>query len=232
MISLPAEALESAVARVFPEVQAHHVPLGRSTSEELLWRELVACILGSQVRYESCLTALRHLGSHGLLNVPLSIKSPFLLERLIEQGLKYCSCKVSPPCPQYRFPRLRANHLRRTIENIYLQGNTLRRVLASADSEIQARDLLTAYAVGLGPKQASLFLRNTGFADNLAILDRHVLNYMAILGLLRKPISHIRSVAEYEEVEARLQDYALTFSISVGVLDTAIWVVMRVASEY
>jgi len=82
-------------------------------------------------------------------------------------------------------------------------------------------------AVGIGPKQASLFLRNIGYAENLAILDTHILKYMKVVGLVPQILKTVSYSPKYEDIERILINYATKFKESLACLDTAIWIVMR-----
>jgi N-glycosylase/DNA lyase len=83
-------------------------------------------------------------------------------------------------------------------------------------------------AIGIGPKQASLFLRNIGYTDELAILDKHVLAYMGISGLAVNLKKAVNSLKGYKDLENILQTHARKFGLSLGYVDQAIWIVMRV----
>ena len=201
------------------------------TSEHLLWHELVACILGSTVSFEHAQAAARHLDVEGLLGVAdcLSNREQFEL-RIIEA----LSSPIYPPVTRsgkgrrYRYPRLRANHIRRSAESIYQSGRSIKYLLRCSKDAPSARMRIISTAVGIGPKQASLFLQNIGYADDLAILDVHVLRYMFLQGFLPRATIGTAHIANYEKAEERLREYAEKMGMSVSRLDTAVWVVMRV----
>jgi N-glycosylase/DNA lyase len=86
-------------------------------------------------------------------------------------------------------------------------------------------------ATGIGPKQASLFLRNTGFGGELAVLDVHVLRFMEYMGLCPKVPKTVSTLREYEALEQILLGYARGLGWGLQVLDQAIWISMRVAKK-
>lgn len=88
---------------------------------------------------------------------------------------------------------------------------------------------LMALVTGLGPKQASMFLRNTGHTLELAVLDRHVLVFMDLLGLA--PLPKALTLAEYLRREAVFAGFADRLGHSVGHVDWAVWFVMRAARQ-
>jgi N-glycosylase/DNA lyase len=83
-----------------------------------------------------------------------------------------------------------------------------------------AREWLVKNIKGLGFKEASHFLRNVGYND-LAILDRHIINVMAEHGLIQKPKTLNRKI--YLEIEARLADLAKAAKMTLGELDLYMW---------
>jgi N-glycosylase/DNA lyase len=100
---------------------------------------------------------------------------------------------------------------------------TLRRDLEGrASSPPALRDWLEDEVLGLGPKEASHFLRNIGLGENLAILDRHILTNLKHLGVLDAlPPSLTRT--RYLEIERRLQAFCERTGIPVGHMDLLLW---------
>ncbi len=113
-------------------------------------------------------------------------------------------------------------------ESLYLAGHSIRSILDSSCGSHDARERLISATLGIGPKQSSLFLRNVGYAQDLAILDSHVMTYMNLLDLTSTSIKEVSKLATYEVVEKRLTEYSQRLDVSLPNLDTAIWVVMRV----
>ena len=104
-------------------------------------------------------------------------------------------------------------------------------MINSFSNAAKGRDWLVNYAPGLGPKQASMFLRNVGISYELAILDRHVLNYMTALGIYSGKTLSISGLTQYRQYEIALREHARGLNCAVGMLDWAIWIVMRVANK-
>lgn len=222
--------LEYAVNEVCKQVVAKAQNVSWQTSDEKsLWHELVACILGSRVQYEQSQAAASYLILNGLLDVEHLKQNSQKFEVDIAYALEQ---PIFPPITKlggrkYRYPKLRANYIRRTAEKIYLQDNSIRNILLSCQDEKDARSKIMSIAFGVGPKQASLFLRNIGYAQNLAILDTHILKYMSVVGLLPQLVQNVPSLHKYENIEQILWSYAEKFKVSLAYIDTAIWVVMR-----
>lgn len=203
----------------------------KESNEYDLWYELVACILGSNVKFEHARSFACHLHALDLLNLENINKDYNLFELKISRALSHPILFFSGDVirkQKYRFPILKANHIRKTAESLYENGNSIRKTLSQYNNPSIVRYQLTMKASGVGLKQASLFLRNIGYADDLAILDTHVLNYMLLLKLISHIQKRISKLVDYEKTESILQRYAKSLGIQLSCLDTAIWVVMRV----
>ncbi|MBI2136380.1 N-glycosylase/DNA lyase [Candidatus Woesearchaeota archaeon] len=93
--------------------------------------------------------------------------------------------------------------------------------LIKQKSQLDAREWLVQNIKGLGYKESSHYLRNTGHF-NLAILDRHVLNLMVENKLLQeKPKSLNR--ARYLDIEQKLEKVADKLQMSQAELDMYLW---------
>lgn len=227
--------LERAVFKVYEEaINDESLLTWRELDEHTLWYELVSCILGSQVSFEHAQAAASHLDSVGLLDVTNIRKISSDLEDNIAHTL---SLPIFPPFKsaglgrKYRYYRVRANHIYRTAELIYGAKNSLKNILTALDDPMTTRSKIIATTVGIGPKQASLFLRNIKYTDDLAILDSHVLHYMILHNFISKIPKAISKLKTYELIESILQRYAKDIKFKLSYLDRAIWVVMRVFQQ-
>lgn len=84
---------------------------------------------------------------------------------------------------------------------------------------------------GFGPKQASLFLRRVGYCADLAVLDVHVLDYLHLTRGLRIAPNRLGRLSCYEEIEDTFREIASRFGHSLGCVDLATWLTMRVAKR-
>lgn len=130
---------------------------------------------------------------------------------------------------RYRFPQARARQLASTKVAVQATAGSLCELISTAGTGEAVREWLVGNALGIGPKQASMFVRNVGLSYELAILDRHVLNYMKALDIAPTPIRAPSSLPPYLRGETALRVHADDIGVSVGLLDWAIWIVMRVA---
>lgn len=224
--------LEKAVINVAQEAYRKMVTTSWLIYDEnLLWRELVACNLGSRISFEQAKATVYHLEKAELLKLPnRNIDFKQYVNRLLENLIRPIIFSTPSGVKQrkYPFPALKANHIARTAINIYGSGTSLSAILASSSTVKEARNVLLQRCIGIGPKQASLFLKNVGFTQDVAVLDKHVLRYMFFIGLLPTLISSVPHLHRYECLEEKLRRYSERLSIEMMVLDIAIWVVMRV----
>ena len=192
--------------------------------EESLWRELTACILGSAVSHEHTQGAMIRLGGSPVLQPGLPVEP----DRLAADACLALSRPLAidgRSIARYPYPKVRADLLVRAAAHVYAAGGSLvDRLRSSGSSRDARRELVTI--PGIGPKQASLFLRNVGQADDLAVLDRHILRYMAWCGLA-DPMKRVSSLRQYETLEASVAVQAQHFGTTVAVWDLATWIVVR-----
>lgn len=223
--------IEQAIKDVYDEIyQNKYTSSWWRLSEADLLFELIACILGSRVSYEVALAAVNEIKKAGLVEHPSQRYCLNDYENAVFQILSSPLHNSAWPSGRrrYPFPRSKANYISRTVRAIYSNGGSLRRELEESKTTQEARRSIICTAVGIGPKQASLFLRNIGFTDEVAILDSHVLRYMHMSGLIEKAIKTVSTLRAYEMHESTLLQYAFSTGRSLGNLDLAIWVVMRI----
>jgi len=201
----------------------------RPWGEYELRRELVGCILGSQVGHGMAIAATQNLEYAGLLHNAWWSRpqeddfGPLVLKVLSGQrpGL--------PHSIRYRFFRTRSEQL--IDARNALARRPLGARLTSGESPLELRQSLVTDIAGVGPKQASMFLRNTDVSHNLAILDRHVLRFLDLQDLLLPHDACIGTLSAYEKTERVVISYASTVGYTVGCVDLAIWATMKAARE-
>ena len=128
---------------------------------------------------------------------------------------------------RYRFPKLRAENIISSYRAIYHEGNGLISIIESFEDEASLRDYLTKEVAGFGLKQSSMFLRNIGVANELAIIDTHVLQFL--MDLLdfphKRPNALSRSL--YIQIEEVLRGLCAALDLDLPAFDLAIWHYMR-----
>jgi N-glycosylase/DNA lyase len=74
---------------------------------------------------------------------------------------------------------------------------------------------------GFGLKEASHFMRNIGYSG-LAVLDRHVLRWMKLLGAI-KEVPRSLTRRRYVELEQRFITLAEELGLKLEALDLLLW---------
>jgi N-glycosylase/DNA lyase len=235
--NLTTDRIENTIMKVcdFVESQRSNASSWKNLPEKRLWLELVSCILGSRVRYETAKACTIHLNNVGLLEISSILKTAKSIERKMRKELHR---PIYPPFldnsgSRYRYPNSRSMYIVNTASRIYDEDDiSIKDILRDCNDGIEARDVLIEKCKGIGPKQASLFLRNIQFSDDLAILDCHVDRYMRLMKLGERycMISKAR-VHPYFKRENVLKLYAISKKKSLATLDVAIWTVMRLIEK-
>lgn len=207
----------------------------RQMKEEELLHEATICIFSSQLLFEMAVAMADHLRETGIL------RSDSRRECSEEFEHRLCAA-LSVPIPftnsdgerRISYPRFKNRFsflLTKTIFAIYGQSKTIRDFLVSAHDAKEAREVLIEHIYGFGPKQASLFLRRVGYGEDLAILDVHVLDYLDLAHGISFSPNRLGKLSFYEEVEDAFREIASNFGHSVGCVDLATWLTMRVAKR-
>ena len=221
MIRFSLPAIEHAIRDVYSVLDECTSIPWKENSEDDLWRELVFCILGSRVRFETVHAAVERMDGMCLLS---HTRRNTHFDQYEEDTMTALSMG-------YPFYRVRANQIRRSAEHLYNSRGSIGELLNSASDARNARHLLTSEVVGLGPKQASLFLRNIGYAKCIAVLDVHVLTYLSWVGLTEFSLKSVPTLVKYEALEESFIQHAYSLGFSPDQFDLAVWLVMKVAKE-
>ena len=157
--------------------------------------ELCFCLLTANSKAKTAISIQKELGTEGFLN------SSF-------EEVRDCILRN-----KHRFHNNKAKFIleARKFSNI--------KELLSGKTEFEARTFLVENIKGLGLKESSHFLRNVGF-ENLAILDRHILNLM----LEHSLINNIKlNKKNYLNYESKLKELANTLNMNLAELDLYLW---------
>jgi thermostable 8-oxoguanine DNA glycosylase len=197
-----------------------------AASEEELRRELIFCLLGGHaVPYELALSAsdvvlaLDPFGCHW--------RGEALQTRLEEELSKpqFEPERRDGTLRRYRFPSRKAQLIARAVEWTHANEPLVER-LSEFPDDASRREWL-CNCPGVGEKTASWLLRNSGWGNDLAILDVHVLRAMSDAGLVDNP----RLPADYALVERTYLDWAETLDACPAALDLFLWDVERMKQQ-
>jgi N-glycosylase/DNA lyase len=175
--------------------------MGEKGSEEDLFGELVFCLLTPQSRARVCWSTVERLAQRCLL----AEGEPYLVREELK-GVRFAKRKAEYIC-----------QARRTFNS-----PSLRWRLKEFGSAFQAREWLVQNVLGLGYKEASHFLRNIGRGGDLAILDRHILRNLQLLGVIEGIPSSL-SRKTYLEIEERMRELSRSMGIPMDHLDLLLW---------
>lgn len=227
--------IHDTVLKVSYEAQSIVPTMPVVRSENKLLSELVLCILSSQEKYEVALAVMKELRKQNVLRVPKNktefkeIKSQ--VKSILKNPVDYKSNEHTYS-RRLRFFVKKAEYIIATIENIYLNDLTIKEILRQEECIQETRKNIINYSYGLGPKQASMFLRNIGYHTEFAVLDKHVIDYMKLMGLTTVSEASFSNISVYQKIEMQLKSYAESFNLNLLHLDLAIWTTMRTLKFY
>jgi N-glycosylase/DNA lyase len=222
--------IEKAVSCIAAEIGDRLLKTPKPRVDERdLWAEMTCCVLSSQVPYDLARAAAQRINDAGVLCLVGPPHRDILRTRLLD--LLSTPLHFNDGCRRYRFPNSRADQIASGFCAVYDEFGSLGELLSRHCDARHARAWMVTCISGVGPKQASMFLRNAGASYDLAVIDRHVLRYMHVIKLCKTSDVDVATISKYERCEMRLRYYAESVGYPVGLLDWAIWIVMRAASR-
>ncbi len=120
-----------------------------------------------------------------------------------------------------RFKNKKATYIKEFLDKIK-NYKSFKELILSFESDEQRRDFLVKNFKGIGLKEASHFLRNIGFGDNFAILDRHILKNLKDIGIIEEIPKNL-SVKIYKEIENKMREFSKEIGIDMKSLDFILW---------
>jgi len=173
-------------------------------SDEKIYEELCFCILTPQSAARQAIKTINLLKEHNLLDSGrASDKEPFL------RNVRFFRTKAKRLVEvQERFPK---NKIKQILSENGLPLEPLR-----------AREFLYNEINGYGMKEASHFLRNIGFGESVAILDRHILKNLVKCGVI-KELPKTITKKNYLEIEDKMRFFCKKHKMSFAELDLIFW---------
>ena len=174
-------------------------------TEEDIFIELVFCLLTPQSKAKSCHSAVCDM-----------IDKDLILNGNQKQISKILKSKT-------RFHNTKAQNIVKARNMFFKNGQiAIRERISKFGGPFEARESLVNNIKGMGYKEASHFLRNIGLGNELAILDRHILKNLVVLGII-KEIPTSLSKKRYLEIEAEMKKFAENIKIPMAHLDLLLW---------
>ncbi|MCC7573885.1 MAG: N-glycosylase/DNA lyase [Candidatus Methanofastidiosum sp.] len=173
-------------------------------TEENLFSELAFCLLTPQSKAKMCWDSI------------CTLKEKNTLIYGSEEEVLDCLYGV-------RFKYKKAKYIIEVRELFKVDGNiSLRKEVEKNNSPFEIREWLVENVKGMGHKEASHFLRNIGKGGDLAILDRHILKNLKLLGVIEK-IPESIPPKKYLELENVVREFSKEIGIPLDHLDIVLW---------
>ncbi len=173
-------------------------------NEEVLFRELIFCLLTPQSKAKCCWAAVEQIFG---CNVIASDDEAEILKYMTGIRFKYTKAK----------------NVIKAKEIFFINGMPqVRRILKNFASPADMREWLVASIRGMGYKEASHFLRNIGIGFELAILDRHILKNLTHASVIDAIPEHL-SRRKYFDIEDKMRKFSRVIEIPMSHLDLLLW---------
>ena len=173
-------------------------------SEEVIFAELVFCILTPQSKAKLCWKAVETLREKDLL-------------------LNGNRNEIAKELNMVRFKNKKASYIISARNQFLNNGKiSIKSIIKKFQNPMDAREWLIKNVKGIGYKEASHFLRNIGFGENFAILDRHILKNLKSLGVINSIPKNL-SRKKYIQVEEKMKKLSEKMNIPLSSLDLLLW---------
>ncbi len=175
----------------------------KGTKKEI-FAELVFCILTPQANGKACWSAV---------------------ENMIRKGVLFTGDRgqIARELSRARFIQKKSAYIVEAREKFLLDSKvSLKSIISQIGDGYEAREWIVQNVKGIGYKEASHFLRNIGFEQNLAILDRHILKNLKLIGVI-KEIPDSLSKGRYFNIEKRMMEFSKAVQIPMSYLDLVMW---------
>lgn len=175
----------------------------KKADNDKLFTELAFCLFTPQSGARQCWKAVNNLIDKDLL---------------FNGGWEEISSEINI----VRFRNNKAKYLTEARDKFICSDTGLRECLDTDSDQFEKRGWLVRNVKGLGYKEASHYMRNIGIGDRLAILDRHILKNMKLLGIIDIIPKNI-SEKKYLDLEKKLSGYADKINVPLEHLDFVLW---------
>jgi N-glycosylase/DNA lyase len=172
--------------------------------DEEIFEELAFCIFTPQSKARVCFNAINRLKETGLL-------------------LRGSDKEITDKINDVRFKNKKAAYLVKA-RNFFTKNKKIciKSIISQFKDIYECREWLVKNITGLGHKEASHFLRNIGFGEDIAILDRHILKNLKNLKVIHE-IPGALSRAQYLDIEKKMAAFSKHVHIPISHLDLVLW---------
>ncbi len=201
---LTVEELRQHYNPVKPQIEARLMDFRRiweTANDEELFLELAFCLLTPQSKAKTCWKAVERLSEKCMIN-------------------NSDPAQISQELGGVRFHQRKGQYI--CLARNMFSTRSIRSSLAGFSDAAEAREWLVQNIKGLGYKEGSHFLRNIGLGESLAILDRHILKNLVLLGVIGEvPASLTKRI--YLETERKMTAFSQEAKIPMSHLDLLLW---------
>ncbi len=171
--------------------------------EDKIFDELTLCLFTPQSKAKVCWDTVEKLREN----------------EMIEKGEK---SEISEEIKRVRFRHNKSEYLVEAREKFLDDDFSLKEKLKEFEDPKNARKWIVDNIKGLGLKESSHFLRNIGYTQDLAILDRHILKNLEDLGVIEE-VPKTLTKKKYLEIEEKMKGFSDEVGIPLGHLDLVLW---------
>lgn len=174
-----------------------------NANEKRLFQELSFCLLTPQSKAQNAWKSIIKLTEN---------------QKLFEGN----SAAVAEDMNLVRFRNNKAKYIVRAREMFFNNSKGIRGTLSEFISVHEKRKWLNNNIKGYGLKESSHFLRNIGFVEEIAILDRHILKNLKIYNVINEIPKYIPE-KKYFQIENQMKEFSNEIGITLTHLDFIFW---------
>ncbi len=171
--------------------------------EKRLFQELAFCLLTPQSKAENAWKTIIKLTEN---------------RKLFEGD----SAAIAEDMNLVRFKNNKASYLVEARDMFFNNSNGIRETLSELTSVSEKRNWLNKNIKGYGLKESSHFLRNIGFVEDIAILDRHILKNLNKFNVINEIPKSIPE-KKYFQIENQIKEFSNKIRIPLAHLDFIFW---------
>ena len=173
-------------------------------TEKEIFAEMAFCILTPQSKAKNAWQAITTL-----------VKNNLLYEGSAEEIVEYLNI--------VRFKNNKSRYLVEFRDLMTEDGKLQpKKILESKGNTFEKRKWILKNVKGMGLKEANHVLRNLGFGEEIAILDRHILRNLQRLNVIEE-IPKTLTEKKYYEIEKAMKKYSEYSRIKMDELDLVLW---------
>ena len=211
------------------EIESHNkIKYWTDMSDSEIFQEFLICLLGSRVQYEMAITYTKKIMS--VIDDLYVFKEFYSLQRIVLNLLSTEAFlqSISKKYKSYRYPNRASINISNAILKISSGEINFRDMFNGQQYSMKniRRKLIDSFS-GIGPKQASHFLKNIGYSNELAILDIHIIKYLKSKKQIESEKINVSSINSYELLEDKFISIIQDFQFPPVVVDQSIWFISR-----